>query len=526
MQTYNLYLQLTGPPISPASETQKNTANMPSTTANAAHILVFPYPAQGHLIPILDLTHHLLLRGLTVTIVVTTNNRHLLEPLLSSHPTSAVSALVLSFPPHPSLPAGAENTKDLPPNSFVPVMSTLRRLRQPLLRWFTTHPSPPSAILSDMFLGWTHQLAVQLSIKRFVFSPSGALALSVINSLWSKLPKLPLDENDVIPFDDIPGQPRFKCHELSDIYRSYASAVPESEFLRGEFLNNLSSYGFVINTFDQLEADYLTHIKKELGHDRVWAVGPVLPPDSDVSYGPKMRGWSGSCGDDDVLSWLDGCGDDEVIYVCFGSQAVLTNGQMEALAGGLERSGARFVWKIKEPSNGHVEGERFGKLPPGFEDRVAGRGLVIRGWAPQVLILRHRAVCAFLTHCGWNSVLEGLSAGVMMLAWPLGADQYSDAVLLVDNLKVGLRVGQGTKSLPDPDELGRILAESVSGACKEHRLRALELKKMAKEAVSEGGSSSMELDGFVHHLSQLPKPDENAINECKKWLDEHLKVVN
>ncbi|KAL8150624.1 hypothetical protein V2J09_020432 [Rumex salicifolius] len=434
------------------------------------HILVVPYPAQGHLIPLLDLTHHLLLRGVTATVVVTPNNRPLLQPLLSGHPAASVSTLVLPFPSHPSLPAGVENIQDLPPDSTIPVMTALSRLREPIKKWFADHPSPPSVIVSDMFLGWTHGLAEQLGVKRVVFSPSGALAISVMHWLWKHVPELPADENAVVSFDGIPGKPCFESYEVSGFYKSYKAGVPGTRFFKDQFMDNMASWGFVFNTFTDLERDYLAHIMIDLGHDRVWAVGPV----SELGVRPIF----GDGSDSKVLSWLDKCGDAKVVYVSFGSEAVLTNEQMEALAVGLERSGVHFVWIVKSPNNGHVDGERFGKLPRGFEDR--------------------------------------LSAGVMMLAWPLGADQYSDAVLLVDNLKIGVRVGRGTKSLPDPDELGRILAGSVSGACKEHHLRALELKKMAKEAVSEGGSSLRELDGFVKDLCRLPKPGKNT--SCESFL--------
>ena len=73
-----------------------------------------------------------------------------------------------------------------------------------------------------------------------------------------------------------------------------------------------------------------------------------------------------------------------------------------------------------------------GMLPEGFEDPMARNGSVIKGWAPQVAILRQRAMEALVTHCGWNSVLEGLSVGVVMLTWPMGADQFTNAQLLVD----------------------------------------------------------------------------------------------
>ncbi|GMH17512.1 hypothetical protein Nepgr_019353 [Nepenthes gracilis] len=478
--------------------------NSTAAAAAAHHVLVVPYPAQGHMIPILDLTHHLAVRGVTITILVTPQNVPILGPLLSHCPASSIATLVLPFPPHPSIPAAVENTKDLPPNSFRPVMVSMGRLYSPLLRWFQSHPSPPSAILSDMFLGWTHRLASQLGIKRIVFSPSGALALSVIYSLWRDFPRRAdeRDDNAEVSFDKIPGSPKYPWWQLSPVYRSYVAGDPDSEFIKDGMKKNLESWGLVINSFSELESVYLNHLMSELGHDRVWAVGPLLPPENGNGSGPCNRPGPSPVATSDILSWLDTCHDQKVVYVCFGSQALLTNQQMEAIARGLEKSGSHFIWSVKQPATGHANGaiERYGTVPQGFDARVAGRGLVVTGWVPQVLILRHRAVGAFLTHCGWNSVLEGLVAGVPMLAWPMGADQYSNATLLVDVLKAGVRVCEGSRTVPDSDELAQALANSVSED-RGKRKRAQELRTAALDAISDGGSSSTDLERLIKHLS-------------------------
>ncbi|CAL1405103.1 unnamed protein product [Linum trigynum] len=474
------------------------------------HILVFPYPAQGHLIPLLDFTHHLAARSagrLKITILATPKNLPLLQPLLSRHP-STIQALTLPFPPHPSIPPGVENAKDFPPNpSHKPggvhllMIAALGGLRSPLLRWFQSTPSPPSAIISDMFLGWTHRLASDLGIPRVVFSPSAAVTLSVVNYLWRYMPVLPEDPDSPFLFPQLPNSPAWPTSQLSSIYRSYVAGDPVSEFIKDGFLANMESWGAVFNSFHALESKYLDYLKKELGHDRVWAVGPLLPP-AAASGGDgngKDRGGASSVSVSDLEAWLDSCPDDRVVYVCFGSEAVLTADQTAALASGLEKSGVRFVWSVKGGGAGHVARE--------FEDRVAGRGVVIRGWAPQVTILSHRAVGAFLTHCGWNSVLEGIVAGVAMLTWPMGADQFIDATLLEEELKVGVRVCQGKNSVPDSAELARRLAEMMAEEeGREERKRAKELSRAAVEAVRDGGSSTGDLDSLVDHLVKLATP--------------------
>lgn len=276
------------------------------------------------------------------------------------------------------------------------------------------------------------------------------------------------------------------------------------EFIKDGFRANTASWGLVINSFSELEGAYLENLRKQMGHDRVWAIGPLLPPVDNGVSGPMQRGGSSSVKVDEIFAWLDACEDRKVVYVCFGSQSLLPKHLMEELALGLEKSGVHFIWSVKEPTEVHVEDEEgiYGIVPSGFEDRVAGRGLVIRGWAPQVLILRHRAVSAFLTHCGWNSVLEGIVAGVTLLAWPMGADQFVNASLLVDELKMAIRVGEGAKTVPNSDELARVLAHSVSENRVERKLAA-NLTGTALEGMKEGGSSKKDFDTMVSKLAAL-----------------------
>ncbi|TKY73267.1 UDP-glycosyltransferase 89B1 [Spatholobus suberectus] len=425
--------------------------------------------------------------NLTITLLTTPNNRPLLSPLLSSHPS--IHTLILPFPSHPSLPPGIENVKDMP-HSIRPIMLALSNLHHPLIHWFHSHPSPPNFIISDMFCGWTQHLASELGIRRLVFSPSGAFAYSTMCLLWKQLPKREndTDRNEVVSYRTLPNSPKYPWWQVSPLFRSYVAGEPDSEKFRDWYLGNFASWGLVVNSFDSLEKPYLDFLKRELGHDRVWAVGPLLPEDA------KERGGSSTVSVNDVVSWLDKMEDRKVVYVCFGSQTILSEDQTEAVESALVKSGVHFIWSIREAVNGNQD-----TVPSSNGNFGNGKGLVIRGWAPQVVILRHRAVGAFLTHCGWNSVLESAVAGVPLLAWPMTADQFVDATLLVEELKVAKKVCEGERTVPDSDLLSRALAESVSGNGAE-TMRALKLKATTLDAVREGGSSQKDLRCLMERL--------------------------
>uniref|UniRef100_A0A1D1YY48 Glycosyltransferase n=1 Tax=Anthurium amnicola TaxID=1678845 RepID=A0A1D1YY48_9ARAE len=470
------------------------------------HVLVFPYPAQGHMIPLLDLAHHLSLRGLSVTILLTPANLPILGSLLSRAPT--IRTLVLPFPTHPSLPAGAENLRDVPAGgaASAAMSHALASLRGPILRWARSHPSPPDALISDFFLGWTHALAAELGIPRIAFNSTAALLVSVFHHLWNPDGEQRPPPSSVVSMPGIPGSPSFPYGHLPSLYLRYREGAPEWELMKEGMMANGTSWGTVVNTFRDLEGPYVEHLVGEYGHPRVWAVGPLLPPSPAAS----QRGGQSSVPAAGVLAWLDSREEAaSVVYICFGSQFLLSAQQGAAIAAALERSRVGFVWCVKDTSAMAGNNERRRVVPEGFGERTAGMGMVVEGWAPQVAILSHPAVGAFLTHCGWNSALEGMAAGVPLLAWPMEADQFVNARLLVEEAGVGVWVAEGADSVPDPDKLARALAGSVaaaSGGSQEWaavRARAAEMGRKAAAAVVEGGASGADMDGLIRELTGL-----------------------
>lgn len=223
------------------------------------------------------------------------------------------------------------------------------------------------------------------------------------------------------------------------------------------------------------------------------------------------RGNEALTDENQCLKWLDSWPASSVIYVCFGSLNRLTPPQLMELGLALEASNKPFIWVIR----GGYKREDMEKwlAEDGFEERVKGRGLLIRGWAPQLLILSHPSVGGFLTHCGWNSTLEGISAGVPMITWPLFAEQFFNEKQLVQVLKIGVRVGVEfvvhmgeedkyvvlVKSEDIKKAIENIMDEGKEG--EERRERARNLAEMAKKAV-EGGSSYLNIALLIEDIKQ------------------------
>ncbi|KAE8718335.1 UDP-Glycosyltransferase superfamily protein [Hibiscus syriacus] len=433
-----------------------------SKKSNGVHVLTIPFPAGGHILPHMDLIHQLLCRGLTVTIVVTPKTLHYLNPLLSLHSSTNVHPLVLPFPTCSSsspIPPGVEIMQDV---SLAPhFIESLSKLFDPLVQWFQTHRSPPVAVLSDMLLSsWVNSLASSLNIQN--------LSFSVLN-----------------PSTLFPWMSRYLNYGSED--------DPDTRIHMGI----AASWGLIFNSFTELDGDKMHMIKDEfIHHDRVWAIGPLLP----IKPNGTERGGPGSLPRHQITAWLDSFRvDKSVVYVGFGTQISLSKRQMDALASALEESGVPFIWAVNIIEE---DGGDQNIVPQGFEERVRGKGLVIKGWTPQLTILEHRAVGSYLTHCGWNSALEGVMGDVLLLVWPMQVDHFDNVKLLAEELGVAIRVCEGLNTVPDATELARILAQSVS-VDQPERARAMKLKETALAAIRKGGSSDKALDCLVQQLSGL-----------------------
>jgi UDP:flavonoid glycosyltransferase YjiC (YdhE family) len=137
---------------------------------------------------------------------------------------------------------------------------------------------------------------------------------------------------------------------------------------------------------------------------------------------------------------------------------------------------------------------------------MEGVGLIIRGWAPQVLILDHEAIGAFVTHCGWNSTLEGITAGKPMVTWPIFAEQFYNEKLVTDVLKTGVGVGVKEWLRVHGDHVKSEAVEKtitqimVGEEAEEMRSRAKKLGQTARKAVEEGGSSYSDFNALIEEL--------------------------
>ncbi|KAL5990214.1 hypothetical protein ACLOJK_011111 [Asimina triloba] len=484
----------------------------------AQHIVMLPFPAQGHLIPFVALAKLIEQRtDHTITITILTTQQNIPTLRSSLPPDTSIRLAALPFNPSDhGLPPHAQNTDSLPTALFVKLLHASQSL-QPSFQSFITHLSqsqgPPLCIIADVFFGWTVDVARKLGIFHTVFTTCGGYGTAAYFSLWLHLPHTKTDADD-FPLPGWPDSIRFHRTQMSYYMRAADGKDPWSAVLSPQISLSLKSDGMLCNTVEEMESTGVEILRRFAGLP-VWCVGPLLPPSllspSSASKTVVSQSRSGKKLGISVelcTEWLNHRRPSSVLYVSFGSQNTISASQMMELARGLEASEQDFIWVIRPPIGFDINGEIMAEcLPEGFEERVSKekkQGLLVRGWAPQVDILAHGSTGAFLSHCGWNSVQESLSQGLPLIGWPLASDQFYNTKMLEEEMGVCVEVARGSGSEVSGEKVRRVI-EMVMGETEkgeEMRRKAMEAREMLRAGMREegggrSGSSIAAVDDFI-----------------------------
>jgi len=471
--------------------------------------------AQGHLIPMMDVAKVLVQHNVIVTVVTTPHNAARFASIVDRYIEAGFQIRVakLHFPSEESgLPQECENLDMLPSLGMgFHFFSAANISRQPVEKLFEELTPAPSCIISDMGLPYTTHIAKKFNIPRICFAAVSCFFLLCWNSLRScNMMENKATESEYFVLPSLPDK-----IEITKAQTEHLTDKRWKEIIDEYGAASVATYGMIVNSFEELEPAYAREYKK-MNNDKVWCIGPLSLSNKD-HMDKAERGNKTSIDECHLKFWLDCQQPGTVIYACLGSLCNLTPPQLIDLGLALEASKRPFIWVIRGGSLSEAM-EKWIK-EDGFEERTNARSLLIRGWAPQLLILSHPAIGGFITHCGWNSTLEAICAGVPMVSWPLFGDQFFNENLVVQILKVGVKVGaKSTISWGKEEEIGVVVKkkdieraiESVmdeSSESEERRKRVRELAEVAKRAVEKGGSSHSDVTLLIQDIMQKIKRD-------------------
>ncbi|XP_022895143.1 UDP-glycosyltransferase 90A1-like [Olea europaea var. sylvestris] len=459
------------------------------------HVVLFPFMSKGHTIPLLQLARLLLCRGCALTLFTTPENRPYIVQSLSG---DDITIIDLPFPGNiPGIPPGIESTDKLPSMSLFFSFARATKLMQPYFEGALQKIPHVTCIVSDLFLHWTVESAIKFGVQQLGFDGMSNYVNSinrdaVINGLLSlhesadepftlsSFPWIKLTRNDF----DYPFNQRHPSGPLFDFIMEMGIALSKS-------------YGLLVNSFYELEPLYVEYWNRE-SKAKAFCVGPLCmarPPKMEPVLHQECR-W---------IKWLDQklAKKKPVLYVAFGSQAEISSTQLTEIARGLEESKVSFLWVVRKSGR---------ELGDEFEDRIKERGIIVKEWVDQKRILEHEIVQGFLSHCGWNSVLESISAEVPILAWPMMAEQPLNAKMVVEEIKIGLRVetvnGSGNKFVQAESFKNKVkeLMEGEKG--EEVRKKVKQVAEAARNSMMEGGSSWHTLNQLIKEIYLQNQPEK------------------
>lgn len=479
----------------------------------APHVLVIPFPAQGHINPLIRLSEMLSSKGILVTFINTESNHSKMMKARSYHdgisvgPNSNIRFAQVSD----GLPLDFNRTANRS-EFFRSVMNEMRGSVEDLIKSqldTEAGKAPFSCIIGSSFPTWTFLVAKKFELPFVAFWPQSLSVytiyrhLSIIISKGHYPPKKE-DPKDMI--DYIPGLPPLQPEDLpSDIQTGDTSS--EFHRLLVELPPLLEETEWIIgNTVYELEREASDGIREIAAP--IYSLGPFLPSvyleaeckNKEMSINPtSLSLWA----ETDCSQWLDSKARSSVLYVSFGSMALMSKTQVEEIAMGLLESEQTFLWVVRPGmlDSEKDENDHGGVLPEGFLEKTKNQALVVP-WSTQLSVLSHPSVGGFFTHGGWNSTMESLSLGVPMIVFPQGSDQSTNRMLVVNQWKIGLRLETcRDDGVIERGEIARA-AKSLLGSKEgeEMRGKSKEIRETIRQAASEGGSSWINMQRFVDYI--------------------------
>ncbi|KAL2922104.1 UDP-glycosyltransferase 88B1 [Bienertia sinuspersici] len=446
-------------------------------------IVLYPSPGIGHIISMVELGKLLLSHSSSISsITILITNFPLITGSYSSYISSVSSSFpsitFISLPPVPLLLGDASNYQD-----FEHIAFEILRNNNPNILKTLQSISPVSAFIIDFFCYPALEISQSLKIPTYFFYTSGASALAFFLNF---------------PVFDKQSSDSFRnlntCYQIPGLFSVPASHMIEPMLDRGvsyyEFIKMTQTLpkfdGIIVNTFEALEVRAVEGLKKG-----ICLPGTLIPPIYCIGPLIANRGESGNSKDGErheCLRWLDSQPSRSVVYLGFGSRGMFSKNQLSEIASGLEKSAVRFLWVVRAPPTPDPDLDQI--LPEGFLERTKDRGHVVKSWVPQIAVLGHDSVGAFVSHCGWNSTLEAVDAGVPMVAWPLYAEQRFNKILLVEEIGIALPMNESEDRFVSSSEieirLKQIMTSKEGDVVKK---RMLDLKDKARNTLKEGSAN-------------------------------------
>ncbi|XP_023732381.1 UDP-glycosyltransferase 83A1 [Lactuca sativa] len=449
------------------------------------HVLVIPYPAQGHVIPIMELAQRLVNHDVKVTVV----NTEVTHKLVTSNAleNDGFSDLLQSV----SIPDGLESWADRTDLCKLTrsILETMPGKLEELIETINKEDSNKvTCIIVDDCMGWAIKVAKKMGIRRAAFCPAS------VTLLVSMLSCQKLIADGIINYNGIPLNQMIKLSETmppikpTNLWWTCFEDLPTVEAIfqvvkEAPEAARLTEWHLCRSTIE-LEPGALNLFPQLL------PIGPLLASNRRADQVGHFWQEDSTC-----LAWLDQQPPCTVIYVAFGSFTIFNQTQFEELALGLELSNRPFLWVVRQG----MTKETTAAYPDGFLERVGSRGRIV-SWAPQQKVLAHPSVACFVSHCGWNSTLEGVTNGLPFLCWPYFADQFQNEIYICDIWKIGLGF--------EKDEAGIIRRGEIKGKVEQllgdntFRTKAMDIKEKVTSSITEGGCSHKNLSNFIEWIKE------------------------